>query len=199
MGRPKQASDEEVMSTAHRIYAERGHQGFTLSALARELGLSRAAIIQRFQSADALRMTLARERVDRFADIMQALPAARGGDALISLAAFVGNMVGERQQLASFLQNMLADLGDGELRELEKSRGQAMLNAIVARMPPVPTDPESAALAFRAHLSGSLIQWQVEDRTITPSEFLVERTREWLRLTGIPFGDRVEHYPVPAP
>lgn len=195
MARPKQASDEEVLEAAHRIYRERGHQGFTLSELARDVGLSRAAIIQRFDSADALRMKLARERVGRFATILEGLPVTRGGDALVSLAAFIGGMVGGRRQLASFMQNMQADLGDGELRELEKTRGQAMLDAIEARMPAVAIDRASAALAFRAHLSGSLMQWQVEERAISPADFLVERTRDWLRLAGIPFGDSGQsHY-----
>ena len=140
MARPKQASDEEVLLAAHRIYTDRGHQGFTLSELARDVGLSRAAIIQRFDSADALRMKLARERIGHFATILESLPVARSGDALVSLAAFIGGMVGERRQLASFMQNMQADLGDGELRELEKSRGQAMLDAIAVRMPEVAID-----------------------------------------------------------
>jgi hypothetical protein len=54
-------------------------------------------------------------------------------------------------------------------------------------MPETAVDNRSAALAFRAHISGSLLQWQVEERQITPRDFLVERTREWLRLAGIPF------------
>lgn len=198
MARPKHASDEEVLQAAHRIYTERGHQGFTLSELARDVGLSRAAIIQRFDSADALRMKLARERIGRFATILDALPVAHGGDGLVSLAAFIGSLVGERRQLSSFMQNLQADLGAGELLELEKSRGKMLDNAIGLRMPALNIDPHSAVLAFRAQLSGSLWQWQVEERDISARDFLVERTREWLRLAGIPFGETVEYYPAPG-
>jgi TetR/AcrR family transcriptional regulator, macrolide resistance operon repressor len=187
MARPKQASDEQVLQAAHRIYAECGHQGFTLSQLARELGLSRAAIIQRFDSAEALRMRLARERIGDFRSLLEQLPAQRSGDALLSLAMFIGGLVGSRPQLGAFMQNMQTDLADDELVKLEKDRGEAMLDAISVRMPETAVDNRSAALAFRAHISGSLLQWQVEERQITPRDFLVERTREWLRLAGIPF------------
>jgi TetR/AcrR family transcriptional regulator, macrolide resistance operon repressor len=187
MARPKQASDEQVLQAAHRIYAECGHQGFTLSQLARELGLSRAAIIQRFDSAEALRMRLARERIANFRSLLEQLPAQRSGDALLSLATFIGGMVGSRPQLAAFMQNMQTDLADDEMVQLEKDRGEAMLDAISVRMPETAVDKQSAALAFRAHISGTLLQWQVEERPITPRDFLVERTREWLRLAGIPF------------
>lgn len=186
MARPKQASDEQVLQAAHRIYAERGHQGFTLSQLARELGLSRAAIIQRFDSAEALRMRLARERIGDFRSLLEQLPAQRSGDALLSLAAFIGGLVGSRPQLAGFMQNLQTDLADDEMVQLEKDRGEAMLDAISVRMPETAIDNRSAALAFRAHISGSLLQWQVEERPITPRDFLVERTGEWLRLAGIP-------------
>lgn len=192
MARPKQASDEQVLQAAHRIYAERGHQGFTLSQLARELELSRAALIQRFGSAEALRMRLARERIAYFRERLEQLPAQRNGDALLSLAAFIGGMVGTRPQLAAFMQNLQSDLVDAEMVQLEKDRGEAMLDAIEVRMPEIAIDTRSAALAFRAHISGSLLQWQVEERPITPCDYLVERTREWLRLAGIACDDAVE-------
>lgn len=199
MARPKQASDDQVLQTAHRIYAERGHQGFTLSELARKVGLSRAAVIQRFGSAEALRMRLARQRIGYFRQLLEELPAERGGDSLLSLAAYIGGLVGSRPQLAAFMQNLQTDLSDSEMAQLEKDRGEAMLEAIAARMPELSIDKRSAALAFRAHISGSLLQWQVEERPITPRDFLVERTREWLRLVSVPFSQELQKYPTPAP
>jgi TetR/AcrR family macrolide resistance operon transcriptional repressor len=196
MARPKQASDEDIIQSAQRIYTQRGHAGFTLSELSRDVGLSRAAIIQRFDNAETLRMRLARERVALFEQTLKALPHARGGDDLIALAAFIGSMVGGQRQFAVFMQNLEIDLEDGELRELEIARGEALLEAIAARMPTVAITRRSAALAFRAHISGSLMQWQVETRPISTEDFLIERTREWLKLAGIAYSRSVHRYPA---
>ncbi len=198
MARPKHASDQQVLSAAHRIYSERGHRGFTLSELARDVDLSRAALIQRFGNVESLRMRLARERAGRLRQLLAELPVERSGDALIALAAFIGSMVEGRSGLASYMQAVQADLDDAELIHVEKERGAALSEAVACRMPELPIDNQSAALAFRAHLAGSLMQWQVEERPISARDFLVERTREWLRLVRLPFGDEVISYEIPA-
>ncbi len=195
MARPRQARDEDILQSAQRIYTQRGHAGFTLSELSRDVGLSRAAIIQRFGNADTLRMRLARERVNLFEQTLKGLPQARGGDDLIALAAFIGSMVAGQRQFAVFMQNLEMDLEDGELRALEIARGEALLEAISARMPTVNITRRSASLAFRAHLAGSLMQWQVETRAISTEDFLAERSREWLKLAGIPYSRSVHRYP----
>lgn len=187
MARPKLASDRDVLRVAHRIYAEQGHKGFTLSALAREVDLSRAALIQRFGNVDQLRMRLASERMGLLRLQLEQLPVERSGDALLALAAFIGNMVRDRSGLAAFMQTLQADLTDEALLRLEKERGEALLEAAAQRMPELRIARHSAAKAFRAHLAGSLMQWQVEERDISARDFLVERTMDWLRLAGVPF------------
>jgi TetR/AcrR family macrolide resistance operon transcriptional repressor len=199
MARPKQASDAEVMETAERIYAQRGHQGFTLSELAREVNLSRAAIIQRFGNAEGLRMRMARQHIAHFQKLLEQLPVSRDGDALIALAAFVGQLVGGRQQLTAFMLNLHADLQDEKLGELQKERAAALHQAIALRMPPVAIEPESAVSAFRAHLSGSLIQWQSSPEAVSAGDFLAARTREWLRLASVPFSGDAMDRQAPSP
>jgi len=59
MPRPKLKSDDEVLEAATAVLKRCGPINFTLSEVANEVGLSRAALIQRFTNRDTLlvRMT----------------------------------------------------------------------------------------------------------------------------------------------
>lgn len=198
MARPKSASDREILLAAHRVYARRGRDGFTLSEVAREVGISRAAIIQRFRSTKSLKLTLSQQMVQYFSAALDALPAGRGGDALLSLASFIARMVPDRGQLGAFLQNFQADLQDIELAALEKRRGAIMYAAISERMPDVAIAHDSAVASFAAHIGGSLMQWQANSEEGDVHEFLVSRTRAWLMLAGVEFSAQLTEYPTIA-
>ncbi len=195
MARPKTASDEAILQAAHRVFVRRGYDGFTLSEVAREVGISRAAIIQRFESTHALKMTLTRSMVDQFCKLMDSLPVSRDGDALVSLTAFIGQMVADRQQLGFFMQNLAADMNDEALAKLEAERGRALYTAIAVRMPELTLPHESAVKLFAAHLGGALMQWQLEPEHIDARTYLVERTRAWLDLAGVRYSAEVMEYP----
>lgn len=192
MARPKQVSDEEVFSAAQRLYMLRGHQHFTLSELARELDISRSAIIQRFEGVDALKRTLSEQALAYFEQLLGAVPASRSGASLMALAECLGNMLGGRAQLASFLQGFQADLADEALAQLDTRRTEALFDAVSERMPEMAIEHDAAVEAFVAHLGGTLLQWQVLSEDVNPSDFLSARTRVWLRLAGIP----LEEVPV---
>ena len=186
MARPKQISDADLYRAAQRVYQRRGHHHFTLSELAREVKLSRAAIIQRLEGAEALKVALSADALSLFEGALRELPSARGGDSLIALAAFIGSTLSERTQLASFLQNFQADLADEHLAELDERRAAALFEAVSLRMPEIAVDHTSAVQAFVAHLGGSLLQWQILAETISAEAFMIERTRVWLQIAGIP-------------
>lgn len=54
MPRPKLKSDDEVLEAATAVLKRCGPINFTLSEVANEVGLSRAALIQRFTNRDTL-------------------------------------------------------------------------------------------------------------------------------------------------
>ena len=54
MPRPKLKSDDEVLEAATVVLKRCGPIEFTLSGVAKEVGLSRAALIQRFTNRDTL-------------------------------------------------------------------------------------------------------------------------------------------------
>lgn len=186
MARPKQVSDEEVFRVAQRLYMLRGHQHFTVSELAREVNLSRAAIIQRFDGVEALKRVLSDQALTYFEALLDAVPRERSGASLTALAVCIGEMLEGRAQLANFLQGFQMDLADEALAQLDQRRTEALFNAVSARMPQLDVVEHSAAVdAFVAHLGGTLLQWQVLAEEVSPGEFLHERTRVWLRLAGI--------------
>ncbi len=186
MGRQKTASDEEILQAALRVIVRRGHSGFTLAAVAEEVGLSRAAIILRFKGTQALKVTLTEYMVEAFIGSLRSLPAARSGDALIDLVAFIGGKISGPGNLTAFMRTYHSNIKDDEMAKLELRRGNALRKAISDRMPKVAITHESAVSAFIAHVAGSLMGWEVQTKS-DAGTYLVERTREWLTLARVPY------------
>jgi AcrR family transcriptional regulator len=184
MGRPFTATDEEILNAAGRVIARRGPEGFSIAEVAADVGLSRAAIILRFKSTQALKVTLLKRLVAKFAAAMQTLPQTPSGDNVLRLGAFLGGYIRSRESLASFFSAYNTNLKDPELLELERQRGRLLRDAIARVMPEVAIDHEAAVNAFAAHLSGTIMAWLgAEDED--SRRFLVMRTRDWLVLAGI--------------
>src|SRR5581483_11914618 len=102
MGRPFTATDDDILQAAGKVIARRGPDGFSIAEVAADVGLSRAAIILRFKSTAALKVTLLNRMVEKFAAALRTLPQAPGGDNLLRLAAFIGGYIRSRESLASF-------------------------------------------------------------------------------------------------
>jgi TetR/AcrR family macrolide resistance operon transcriptional repressor len=158
--------------------------------VATEVGLSRAAIILRFTSTQALKVKVLSRLVERFSAAIEALPQTSGGDSLLQLAAFLGTHVGTREGSARFFANFTSNLQERALVQLEVRRGAALAAAISRAMPKVGIEHESAVIAFRAHLTGSIFTW-LSLKDPDARRYLVLRTQEWLRLAGITFNGRL--------
>ena len=188
MARPQTASDDDIIKAATAVLARRGPDAFTLSDVAAEVGLSRAAIILRFKSAQALKLSLMTEMVDRFINALEHLPRTPSGDNLLAVADFIGGHVGSRQGSAKFFAQYSATVRDegDEFAALTLRRGAALRAAITRVMPKTALAQDSAVAAFSAHLSGSILSWLALDHA-DAHEYVMHRSREWLRLAGIPF------------
>lgn len=185
--------------------ARRGVHGFTLTDVAAEVGLSRAAIILRFKSTHELKVRLMTRMAEQFAQLVGSLPHPPGGDGLLEVAAFIGRHLGNRKSLPSFFATYSANMEERELAAIEKMRGAALRNAILRVMPDTCIGREAAAAAFSAHLTGTIMSWVGEDDPDAVA-YLVQKTRDWLRLAGIPFNTssqpanlRPESKPAPKP
>ena len=190
MARPFTATDDDILDAAGQVIARRGPDGFSISEVAADIGLSRAAIILRFKSTHALKVTLLTRMVERFAAALQALPQTASGDNVLRLAGFIGGYVGSRQSLASFFSTYSTNVQHPDLLELELKRGQALRTAISNVLPKVKIDHQSAVSAFSAHLTGTILAWlAAEDQN--SRHYLVMRTRDWLVLAGVAFHEEV--------
>jgi AcrR family transcriptional regulator len=198
MGRPFTASDEDILHAAGKVIARRGPDAFSIAEVAADVGLSRAAIILRFKSTHALKVTLLARMVEEFATHVAALPQSPSGDNVLRLAAFVGSYVRSRQSSARFFSRYSTNMQDRELRELEIKRGKALHAAISSVMPEVAIDHASAILAFAAHLTGSIMAWLALDDDDSRG-YVVARTREWLKLIGVAFSEDLANELAAAP
>lgn len=186
MARPQTASDDDILSAAQVVMERRGHEGFTLSEVAEEVGLSRAAITLRFKSAHALKLRLLEGNVDRFLQLLDTLPKTPSGDSLIEVAAFLGRVLGQRDSFVTFLSVYSGNMKDVGLAALERKRGFALRERISACMPQTILEHDQAVTAFEAHLTGSVMAWQGRSSQ-DPCAYLVERTKMWLTLGRIPY------------
>ncbi len=192
MARPFTASDEQILEVASSVMSRRGPDLFSIAEVASEVGVSRAAIIQRFKSTSALRTTSLTHLVDLFTSALDKLlttfAKSAGGDNLLRLGAFIGSYVHTRESSAKFFASYTTNIQDLELAELELRRGSALRTAISRAMPKVVVEHEVAVSAFGAHLTGNILAWLAMNDS-NPRRHLVTRTSEWLRFTRIPFSE----------
>jgi TetR/AcrR family macrolide resistance operon transcriptional repressor len=187
MARPFTASDDEILLAARNVITKRGPDAFSMAEVANEVGLSRAAIILRFKSTHALKVASLAKMVEQFAEILDTLPKTPSGDNVLRVAAYIGGHVRSRESSLRFFSNYYSsNVRDPELLQLERRRGDALQAAISKVMPPTSIEHDAAVLAFRSHLTGSIMAWLSLDDTDS-RRYVVMRSAEWLGLAHIPF------------
>ena len=162
MPRPKLRSDEEILEAATAVLKRRGPLDFTLSAVATEVGLSRAALIQRFTNRDRLLVRMMERSVRQVHVHLDAMPAGPGPGGLWEfLQALVRSMSTRDDFSVNFLIAWY-ELQVPELRELAIERNRAVVAGIRRRLPP--DAPAEAELLLHAIIAGATTQWATEPR-----------------------------------
>lgn len=191
MARPFTASDDDSLRATATVMARSGPDAFALAEVAKEVGLSRAAIILQFKSTHDLKVTLLTKLVERFAAALETLPQSPGGDNLLRIAAFIGTHVHSHENGAKFFANYFSsNVRHRDLLDLEVRRGEALGRAISKVMPEGAIDHDSAVIAFRSHRTGSIVAGLSRDDTDS-RRYLVSRTQDWLKLVGIAFSEQL--------
>lgn len=198
MARPQSVTDDVILQTAQLVLERRGHDGFTLSEVAEEVGLSRAAITLRFKSALVLKVRLLEKSVERFTEQLDRLPSTPSGDNLIEIAAFLGQILAQRPNFGSVLAVYSGNIKIGDLAVVELRRRQALRDKIFQCMPNTALPRQQTADAFEAHLGGTIMATQGQGFA-NPCEYLIERTRQWLNLAQIPYSPVYEGLWMTAP
>lgn len=189
MARPQLVSDEQVYSAAERVLIRKGGHAFSITAVAADLGVSRAAIILRFKSTEALKEEALKRMVQYFNDRMNAIGGEPGGNALLLVAKTIGAQIGRLEGNARFSTGSSMAATSPMVKELMRIRGEAVSKAVARAMPIVRIDKRDAISLFSIHLGGSELAWQAQSN-IDPRAFLIERTCNWLKLVGIAYDEK---------
>lgn len=188
MARPLSVTDDQILDATQAVWEQLGPHGLTMSEIAREVGLSRAAISLRFGSLDDLKRRLVQRMAVSFEERLGEIRLDPGAAGLIAFARMLGTMMRSREQFKNFMLRYNAGLHDPILLELENRRSAALQALVTGVMPETAIDKTAAVDAFLAQMTGSMMNWQTMHHP-DAAEFLMERTVNWIRLAGIPYDD----------
>jgi AcrR family transcriptional regulator len=168
--RPRTATDEEILAGAVRAITRLGPARLTLAAVAREVGLSAAALVQRFGSKRQLLLAVAAQAPDGNAALFQMLRDTNPSHvaALLAMAdcmAIMGSTPAEISNTLAFLQ---IDLTDPAFHRLAlKSSGavhagiRALVKDAIAAGELSRCHADRLAHALQAAMNGSLLNWAI--------------------------------------
>ncbi|HVL95662.1 MAG TPA: helix-turn-helix domain-containing protein [Solirubrobacteraceae bacterium] len=170
MPRPKTVDDDAVLAAAMRVIDRGGPAKLTLEAVAREVGLSPATLVQRFRSKRGLLLAVAGRGSGSAGDALRDA-ARRHRSPLRALAAGLVSMsssVSSPEVLANQLAFLQIDLSDPEFHALalEHTRAvraeiNALLDSAVEAGELPPTDTPRLAQAVQTTYNGALITWAI--------------------------------------
>jgi AcrR family transcriptional regulator len=173
MPRPKTVDDGAVLDAAISVIDRDGPAGLTFAAVATEVGLAPATLVQRFGSKRGLLLALAQRGAGSGGDSLRAARKRHRSP----LRALIGGLVAMSSPVASpsVMANQLAflqiDLGDAEFHELARAHARAvrdelesLLEEAVAAGELNPVDVARLAQAAQTTYNGSLITWAIYGR-----------------------------------
>ncbi len=121
VGRPRTRSDEEILEAAGVVIGRVGPRGFTLASVANEVGLSPAALVQRFRSKRRLLLALADTAAGAprrtIAEARRQLPDASSVAVLRQVLLRMATAMGGADELANHSAFLQVDISDPEFRK----------------------------------------------------------------------------------
>ncbi len=172
-GRPRVISDDAIYLAGLQVLAEHGSKGLTLARMARVLGVTPAAVRQRFGSKRGLLVEMARRRVEQTELRFASARGAHDSPLEALQAAFVAEMdqIGEPRQLANAISAYTDNVDDAEMRAsfaaelaaMERHIGELLEDA--ARVGEIrgPVTPELVS-AVLAAVEGTMLIWAIAPR-----------------------------------
>jgi len=181
MPRPKLHSDEDVLRTAHSVILRKGPEAFTLTDVANEVGISRAALIQRFKDKASLHLAVMEMATDEVKQYFDVLPPETGLDALWKMLCELIESMGGGETGASYLLLLWGDIQTDVLRRLSADRNSLVRQAIAERLPEQPHPRDETASLIQAVIQGACMQWLVE-REGRLADFMLGQVRRAMQV-----------------
>jgi AcrR family transcriptional regulator len=172
-GRPRVISDDAIYLAGLQVLAEHGSKGLTLARMARVLGVTPAAVRQRFGSKRGLLVEMARRRVEQTELRFASARAAHDSPLEALQAAFVAEMdrIGEPRQLANAISAYTDNVDDAEMRAafaaelaaMERHTGELLEEAIEVGEIRGPVTPGLVSTVLAA-VEGTMLIWAIAPR-----------------------------------
>lgn len=182
MPRPRLHSDEVILDATRAVLKRRGPSAFTLNDVAIEVGISRAALIQRFQNRDTLLQYALERAVDVTRQFLEEQPVEVGPQALWRFLQKLCEVFGPGDSYEVHVLIAWYEARDPALRALAQERNSLVEAAICARLPQDlrPAPPMVASL-LQAIIGGATMQW-ITHREDRLDAYILERLRQLLLL-----------------
>ena len=161
MPRPKLHSDDEILTIAQQVLVAKGPAAFTLTDVAQAVGVSRAAIIQRFENKATLHRKVMERSTQEVRDYFAGLAIVEGVGALREMLSDLIGGLGSGEGFAGYLLLEWSDVHDDELNRLARERNRLVREAIEMRLPTSETRKVQASL-IQAVIQGATMQWLIE-------------------------------------
>jgi AcrR family transcriptional regulator len=174
IGRPRSVDDVTIMAAVKALASELGPQGVTLSRVAKRVGLSAPALMQRFGSKRGLLVAFAKHESSSLSGVFE-VARRRAPGALATLTLGLSKLpqaTKTRGHMANGLAFLQLDLTDPKLREVAKAHSRALraelrglLDLAIQGDELVPA-ASSASLAadLYATYCGAVVTWAVDGR-----------------------------------
>jgi TetR/AcrR family macrolide resistance operon transcriptional repressor len=173
--RPKTVSDEDVLSGALAVLGARG-TAFTLTEVAEHVGLSRAALIQRFGDRDAILLRMAEHEVALTRRWLESLPVETGQEALWRFLETIVGSMGAGEGFSVRVAIAALETESPRLRLLAGQRYRLVQEAIAARLPQR-ADRMEQARHLHALIAGASMQWVATNGQVGLADFILARLR----------------------
>ncbi|MBB1094068.1 TetR/AcrR family transcriptional regulator [Rhodopseudomonas palustris] len=181
MPRPKLHSDDDILDTAQLVLLRQGPSHFTLSDVAKAVGISRAALIQRFTDKATLQLRVMERMTQEVRDYFDAAPSHTGLAPLWTMLKDLIGGMGSGEDAAGHLLLYWGDTQEPALRALALERNELVRGAIERRLPSEPHNPEQASGLVQAVIQGACMQWLIA-RNGPLDAFMTEQTRQVLSV-----------------
>lgn len=175
MGRPRQASDADIIEAATAVLYQEGPADLTLQKVAQVVGVTAPALVQRFGSKRSLLLAVAEAKAEglRFsaADVSE-----RQLDVLLRNLLDYARPLSNPHAMANHLAFLSINLADAEFRGHAVKHNQRMRYAMTRALQEAQEDGEVNTLLKPSELAallqtifwGLLLEWgfQIEDMTL---------------------------------